>query len=204
MGARAALGCFPQEHREGGCVEKKEKEGNYSPRTREQQEAAAERDRRLCLAPGPPMGLLLNSAQSAEDPAASPGATGVPWDWHVRPPWLPLLHQLYPPGGTSTRAGSRAPWQHQGAGQPLGGAAVGAQGSLQQMPQGIGGVVGGGAATWPPDAHPGQPAGISLSPAWLALTGHRHGSQASLDSHPLPSSSQLVCPWAHRTPVSHL
>lgn len=59
--------------------------------------------------------------------------------------------------------------------------------------------MGAGAATWPPDAHPWQPASISLSPAWLALTGHRHGSQASLDSHPLPSSSQLVCPWAHRT-----
>lgn len=62
--------------------------------------------------------------------------------------------------------------------------------------------MGAGAATWPPDTHPWQPAGISLSPAWLALTGHRHGGQASLDSHPLPSSSQLVCPWAHRTPVS--
>ena len=53
MGARAALGSFPRDHREGECVEKKEKEENYSSRTSEQQEAAAERDRRFCLAPGP-------------------------------------------------------------------------------------------------------------------------------------------------------
>lgn len=54
----------------------------------------------------------------------------------------------------------------------------------------------------PPGPHmhsPGQPAGVSLSPPGLPLTGagHRHGSQASLDANPLCSSSQLVCPWAH-------
>lgn len=49
MGARAALGSFPRDHREGECMERKEKKENCSSRTREQQEAAGETE----VLPGP-------------------------------------------------------------------------------------------------------------------------------------------------------
>lgn len=95
MGARAALDSLPRDHREGECMERKKRkkttlQGPESSRKQERQ--------RFCLDPGPPTGLLLNSAvcwRSSRWPLSHGGPLGLACETTL----APLASYALSPGG---------------------------------------------------------------------------------------------------------